>query len=294
MSDYSYRFIINPHSGNKKDLNKILSLIQARFAAKNYEIKYSEYAGHAGVLVREALERKIETIVAIGGDGTLNEVGSQLVNSDSILGLIPRGSGNGFARSLAIPLNLQESIGTILHPVIKTIDTVKLNQDYYLGVAGTGFDAMIAHAFQNFGPRGPLPYFYLGTKTFFNYSYPEFRILESDQNRPIHPLTITVANTRQYGNGAIIAPAADYQDGLLDICVVQQIPFYKSLQSLRMLFNGKIDNCAFYSTFQTKKVVIENDSSNGIYHMDGEPRTGGQVLRFEIVPKSLQVITSGN
>ncbi len=294
MSDYSYRFIINPHSGNKKDLDQILSLIQDRFSSKISEIKYSEYAGHARILAREGVDLQIETIVAVGGDGTLNEVGSQLVNTDSILGLLPRGSGNGFARSLGIPLDFYKAIETLLNPKILTIDTVQLNEDYYLGVAGAGFDAMIAHAFQNFGPRGPLPYFYLGAKAFFKYDYPEFRIKESGHNKPIHPLIITVANTRQYGNGAIIAPLADYQDGLLEVCIVHKIPWYKLLQSLPMLFTGRINNSAFYSTFQAEKIVIENNSIDGIYHMDGEPRSGGQVLRFQVVPSSLKVITTGN
>lgn len=291
MSEHSYQFIINPFSGNKKDLSQIISLIKSRFDGLRYELKYSEYAGHASVLAREGVEQDINVIVAVGGDGTLNEVGSALIHSKATLGLIPRGSGNGFARSLGIPLNIHKAVDTLLNPNILTIDTAQINKDYFFGVAGAGFDGMVAHAFQTFGPRGPLPYFYLGTKSYFNYNYPEFRITQAGHSDKIRPLTVTIANTAQYGNGATIAPQADFQDGLLEVCIVERIPWYKMLQSLKLLFNGKIGQSPFYSTFQVKKIVIENGSRDGIYHIDGEPKTGGRILNIEIVPKSLRIIT---
>ena len=291
MADISYRFIINPISGSKK-LDKLIHLIEAEFSGVDHELCYTKYAGHATELAEDAAGSGIDVVVSAGGDGTINEVATGIVGTATALGILPRGSGNGFARSLTIPLDMKSALDLLLKKNIYTIDTVRINDSHFFGVAGVGFDSIVAHAFQAFGTRGPLPYFYVGVKEYFKYNYPEIQIETENRSLVLNPLIVSIANTSQFGNGAQIAPQADFQDGLLDICIIKKLPIMKSLKSVSDLFSGKIAGNEFYETFRAKKIRILNTSTKGMYHMDGEPRLDGFELNIEILPKTLKVIRS--
>ncbi len=292
MPDLSYWFIINPTSGCRHDVEQLTGIIQTLFIEQKYQIKFTEYPGHATELAAEAVNLHIDIVAFAGGDGTLNETASGLVHSNTALGIIPRGSGNGFARSLGIPLETKQALELLLHPNIVTIDAAQVNEEYFFGVAGVGFDALVSSAFQNFGHRGPLPYFYIGVREFLKYAFPEIYIETEEQTFKVNPLTVTIANTSQYGNGARIAPAADFTDGLLDICVIKKFSFFKGLSGVRSLFNGKIANNDFYQTFRSSRIKIINGNPQGLYHTDGEPKAGGNELDISVLPKALRVVAN--
>jgi len=285
-----YFFIINPNSGNNKKKHIIKNALR-KYPDLEKSVKYTEYPGHAGQMTRQLLEKGIQTVIAVGGDGTVNEIACELVNSQVNLGIIPMGSGNGFARSLNIPLNPGQALENIFKSNSIKVDVGKVNQRYFFAVAGVGIDANIAIKFQSSKRRGAFPYFVIGTKEFFNYSYPEFTITKSNEKLLVKPLTITVANANQYGNGALIAPHADLQDGLLDVCIIAQMSLMRTLYAAKKIFEGEIHKLSAYSSFNADRFEISSQTVDINYHVDGEPMSGTNKLVFSVLPKALNVIT---
>ena len=287
-----YLFIINPKSGVRHPIEQIKEYIKSIFDEEpdhSFKIEYTRYAGHAKIIAEQAADENIDIVVAAGGDGTVNEVCSALVKRHAAFGLIPIGSGNGFARSLNIPLNYKQAINRLIHGNITQIDVGKIGEKYFFGVAGFSFDAQIGAKFAAFGHRGPLPYFYIGLKEFFKYQYEEFELTFDDQKFIADPLILTVANTSQYGNGAAIAPQADYSDGLLDICIVDRLDFFNGVLKLHYLFNNKIQMLPTYKSFRTRKLHIKRALDSAYYHLDGEVFKGVHEFDIEILPQSLRV-----
>ena len=287
-----YLFIINPKSGIKHPLQRIKEYIKTVFdqeSAHSYEIAYTQHTGHAKILAGQAVEHNVDMVVAAGGDGTVNEVCSALVFKETGFGLIPMGSGNGFARSLNIPLNYKMAIDRLIKGTIKKIDVGRIGDNYFFGVAGFSFDAQIGAKFATYSHRGPLPYFYIGLREFFKYQYEEFQLSFDDQKIVTNPLILTIANTSQYGNGAVIAPQADYKDGMLDICIIDRLKFFSGVLKLNYLFNRKIQSFSAYRSYRTKKVQIKRESNSGFFHLDGEIHKGSQNLEIEIIPLALKV-----
>lgn len=288
-----YIFIINPKSGGKDTSSRLVNHIKETFSdlkGHYFKIVFTEYAGHAREIAAECSKTGVDIVVAGGGDGTMNEVCSALVNSpNTSFGLIPIGSGNGFARSLRIPLNSKMAILKLVDPDKCSIDVGIINDQYFFGTAGLGFDAEIGAKFQEFGTRGPLPYFYIALREFFKYKYEEFTITMDNDKIRVSPLLLTIANTNQYGNGAVIAPMADYSDGLLDVCIIEKLKFSEGIRKLNTLFNNKIETLSTYSSYKTTKLKIERSQESGIYHIDGEPKQGGKQLDIELLKRALKV-----
>ena len=288
----NYLFIINPKSGVRHPLQQITDEIKSVFDEKSnhtYAIVYSQYAGHARKIAEDAVSQKLDMVVAAGGDGTVNEVCSALVNTNTSFGLIPMGSGNGYARSLNIPLNFKHAISRLSEGSIKQVDVGKIGERYFFGIAGFSLDATIGAKFDTFGHRGPLPYFYIGLCEFFKYKYEKFELIFSGAKIETNPLILTVANTSQYGNGANIAPQADYKDGMFDICIVEKLNFWDAVFRLSYLFNGKIQSLSTYKSYRTNKLHIKRANNSGYYHLDGEIFEGGGEFDIEILPLSLKV-----
>ena len=284
-------FIINPVSGIGKDLKRLTQLIADKYHTANcdFQIQYTRYAGQATELAKEAVQKGVPQIVAVGGDGTMNEVARGVVHSDAVLGLIPGGSGNGFARSLGIPLQQEKAVDLLLEERYQLIDAGQVNDHYFFGVCGLGFDAEIGARFQSFGRRGPLPYFYIAVKEYFKFHPETVRLVTRDETLQKEIFLITVANTQQYGNNAYIAPRADVQDGLLDVCIVEPFTLPQILANVHRLFNKTVDKFPAYSGFRCEEVTIVRSSDQGWFHIDGEPRRGGRELTIRIVPKCLNV-----
>jgi len=284
----NYFIIINPISGNKNTSKKLVKKIK-KYLTGSYKIYYTQYAGHGAELAKEAERKNTDVVVACGGDGTINEIASSLVNTNIALGVIPTGSGNGFVRSLNIPLKMTDAITLLNNPEIKSIDVGKINNRYFFGIAGIGFDALIGSKFQNFGKRGALPYFFISVKEYFKYDYESFKIMEKGEVRFIKPLLIAIANTSQYGNGAKIAPQADPADGSLDLCIMKKMKNIEVIKNILSLFNGKINLQPFYSSKRVKSIVIKRENNSGFYHVDGEPLYEEKDLNINIIPNALKV-----
>jgi YegS/Rv2252/BmrU family lipid kinase len=283
-----YIFIINPQSGTVRNKNFLKNIIRQDIPGEA-KITYTEYPGHASKLATDAINSGFKYVIAVGGDGTLNEVGSVLIGRKAVLGLIPMGSGNGFARSLNIPLNPQKAFKTILIGKTRFVDAGSVNNRFFFTVAGVGFEAYVAERFQKSNFRGPVPYFYKGLQSFFKYGYPGFTIEIAGEKKSICPLTIAIANAPQYGNGAIISPEADMSDGLLNICIIDKINFSRLIKHVNLLFKNKINRLPAYNSFKSKEIKIFSDGKIK-FHTDGEPGIADQALTFKIIPKAINII----
>jgi diacylglycerol kinase (ATP) len=246
------RFIINPISGVNRHPKKISTWIEKIFrdSEDQYQITHTTKPGDGTLLARKAVEEKCDIVAVVGGDGTVNEVGRGLLGSQTALAVIPSGSGNGFARNFRIPLNQYQAIKLLLSPQIVSIDAGKINDHHFFNVAGFGLDANISQHFEEFGLRGPLPYFLVGTRAFLAYQPDSVHLKLDDQELDFSPLLVSIANAPEYGNGAIIAPSARPDDGYLDITILDHMPLWKAFHNLYRLFNGTIDHIAGFHMFR--------------------------------------------
>lgn len=189
-----------------------------------------------------------------------------------------------------IPLRLDENIKILLSSKVTTIDVGRINDKFFIGVAGTGFDALIGSKFQEFGTRGPIPYFLIGIRQFLIYQPQEY-FLKFDDEQIIEKKAIVIvcANTKEYGNGAIIAPDADPTDGLLDICIVDPLSIYRGVSVASMLFQGTLNKSPYYVHQRCKSLIITSHSGEMYWHRDGEPDEKEAKLEIRIEPQALHV-----
>ena len=272
-------FVLNPASG-VPPLNFIVS--------KELEIRKNQLSfcktltkEDTGSLIRQNFT-KYEVFVAAGGDGTVHTVAEQLVGSNKILGVLPIGSGNGFAKEFGFKMNVRSLLSDIKRADSMDIDVIEINDKLCLNVAGIGLDSFVAHSFNNLKIRGFLPYIWLTFKTFLLLR-PFHATIKCDGEEIISEnlFVLTIANTRQFGNNAYIAPEARPNDGMIEIVLIK--PFPKILGSLFIirLFTKKINKSKYVRHIKTdKEIVIETDETR--FHIDGEPLdiSGKVVIRI--------------
>jgi diacylglycerol kinase (ATP) len=272
-------FVLNPASG-VPPLNFIVS--------KELEIRKRQLSfcktltkEDTGSLIRQNFT-KYEVFVAAGGDGTVHTVAEQLVGSNKILGVLPIGSGNGFAKEFGFKMNVRSLLSDIKRADSMDIDVIEINDKLCLNVAGIGLDSFVAHSFNNLKIRGFLPYVWLTFKTFLLLR-PFHATIKCDGEEIISEnlFVLTIANTRQFGNNAYIAPEARPNDGMIEIVLIK--PFPKILGSLFIirLFTKKINKSKYVRHIKTdKEIVIETDETR--FHIDGEPLdiSGKVVIRI--------------
>ncbi len=289
----SYAFILNPVAGSKKDPFFFEKLI-IQFCQENqleYLLWKTERPGHGRLLAREALRKGSACIVAIGGDGTINEIGGELIHTPVSLGIIPKGSANGFAREFGIPLNPRKACESLLQSKTLAVDVGKINEELFFSVGGVGFDARIGYRYnqsQKGGGRGRIPYFTSALREYLAYAPPAMSLRFVDQERRFCPYLIAIANSRQYGIGAQIAPKAIVNDGFLNLSVIHQAPLHQYLWFLPKLFTGTIDSAPFFENISIQEATISSDKEL-LYHIDGEFRFGDKKLVVKIEPTSLMV-----
>lgn len=286
------KFILNPVAGKRRAPEKIVSLLQQELgdSSWDFDIVLTERRGHGYHLAKEAVAEGYQLVVAVGGDGTVKEVASGLVHTGVALGIIPTGSGNGLARDLDIPLNLKGAFRVLLSGKESKVDTGVINGRYFFSTAGLGFDARVGLLYNQRGKgrRGILPYFYIGVKEFFFYRPEPIQVQIDEYRLKVTPLLITIANCRQYGSGAQIAPRAKIDDGLLDLCILKTMSLPQALISLPKLFTGKIDSIPQMDYHQIAQAEIIREKPGPI-HLDGDPFIEPPILRISIIPKSLVV-----
>ncbi|MGY0039156.1 diacylglycerol/lipid kinase family protein [Pedobacter sp. NJ-S-72] len=292
MAKSNILFIINPISGGKDKL-KIPAIIDANLDRSKFNPNYSftEYVGHAAEIAEEAANKNFDIIVAVGGDGTINEIAAKVMQQQKILGIIPFGSGNGLARFLKIPMNTAKAIQVLNNLNVIKIDTGTFNDKFFFNMAGMGFDAHISSVFVGNKKRGLSGYLKLGFKEMINYK-PETYHLRIDgvgYTRTRTAFVVSVANSSQYGNNAHVSPHASVTDGLLDVCVIKSFPLYKLPLLAYHMLNASTDRSDMVEIIKGKEIQITRVEDAAI-HIDGEPYFMGREIAVSISPLSLNVI----
>jgi len=282
-------FIINPVSGTGRQ-NEIEQIIRNEMSPNHWttEIIYTEYPGHARTIAGASVGN-CDMVVAVGGDGTVNEIGSALVNSDTVLGILPIGSGNGLARYLGMPFKIPRALQVLNYFERQAIDTIKVNNFISLNVAGIGFDANISHKFAKRKRRGPIAYAQLITKEFTKYKSTTYRVTIDGNTQDWDAFLISFANSSQWGNNVKIAPNALIDDGLIDICIIRDFPKFTAPALLFNLLDQSIDQNKYDIVIKAHKVIIEHEKPM-LGHVDGEPIFLEQKVIIEVLPFSLKVV----
>lgn len=256
----------------------------------NANFAFTEYVGHAAEIAEEAANKHFDVIVAVGGDGTINEIGAKVMQQDKILGILPFGSGNGLARFLKIPMNTVKAIKVINDFEVKMIDTATFNDKCFFNMAGMGFDAHISSVFAGNKGRGLTGYLKLGLSEVLNYKPQNYRITIDGKAYMRTAFVISVANSSQYGNNAHIAPTASVTDGLLDVCIIKEFPMYKLPLLAYEMLNSKTDHSKMVEIMKGKNIHISRMKDDAI-HIDGEPFFMGREISVSVKPLSLNIIT---
>ncbi len=276
-------YIINRISGNGKK-----ERIARTLAAKGCKIAFTEYAGHAELLAREATE---EVVVAVGGDGTVNEVARGIVGTDKILGIIPCGSGDGLARHLGLSHNIEKAIHTIEQGKWKAMDAAEVNGRLFFSVCGVGFDAVVSERFAESGKRGLSNYVKQGLKTWKTYSPDHYEVEIDGEKMEVDALFITVGNSDQWGNNAKITPLAECCDGILDVTIVEKFSVWElPLLALRLM-TGTLHRSRKVHCYRGKEIRISRQHE-GAAHADGDWFIAPEVLDIKIIPSALKIITN--
>ena len=267
------------------------NLIDAYLKNHEFEVSLTEHRGH-GKEIAAAEHQNFDAIVAIGGDGTVNEIGSELKGTKCAMGVIPAGSGNGLARHLKIPLNVKSAIERIDSFSPKAYDTGMVNNLFFASTAGFGFDGHIAELFDKYPKRGFLSYAKLIAREYKKYEPLDYVIEVNGEEIKCKSLLCAIANSSQFGNGFTISPDSDMQDGKFELVMIEKFPFIETMAVGTRFFTQTIKNSKHFKAIQFEKSLkIQVGSENPIYfHVDGEPLEGGSKFQIEIKPKSLLII----
>lgn len=287
-------FIINPVSGTQNK-EQILSLIDKKLNKEKYlhEIIYTEYAGHAEEIAAQKAKENAYAVVAIGGDGTINEIARSLVHTQTALGIIPCGSGNGLARHLRISMEVKKALDIINDGWMDVIDYGKINNVPFFCTCGIGFDAFVSLKFAKAGRRGPLTYLEKTLSESLKYQ-PETYELEMEGGTQKHKaFLIACGNASQYGNNAYITPHATLTDGLLDVTILEPFTVLDIPSLAFQLFNKTLDQNTRIKTFRCQTLRIRR-TKPGVVHFDGDPMMTGEEIEIHIIQKGLQVFVPRN
>ncbi len=285
-------FIVNPISGTTNKKN-IVGLIPQYFTAPDFlaEIKYTEKAGHATELAKDAVKEGFDIVVAVGGDGTVNEVARSLVHTSAALGIIPCGSGNGLARHLSIPTNIKKAMQILQKANVEQLDYGRLNEHHFFCTCGVGFDAFVSDKFSRSGKRGFLSYIENTLVEGLKYK-PETYELEVDGERQhFKAFLIACGNASQYGNNAFITPQASMSDGLIDVTIMEPFNLASAPHIALQMFSKTLDKNSHIKTFRCKSLKIIRKQP-GVVHYDGDPITIDGDLNISLVEKGIYMVTN--
>ncbi|PSK95113.1 diacylglycerol/lipid kinase family protein [Taibaiella chishuiensis] len=283
-------FIINPKSG--VDRVKALKDLIDKQLDKNLfdpEIAYTEYAKHGTELARNAVANGYKTIVAVGGDGSVNDVITGIQGTDATLCIIPKGSGNGLARTLGIPLDQSRAIALINTGKRIHIDLGKVNDRIFVSNVGVGFDTLVAKKFAKSERRGMAIYSWIVTKHLWTYKEWEWEIEVDGKVLQEKAFILTVANAQQFGYNFKIAPTADLQDGLFDVVIIKKFPKILGSYIALRAFNGSLLKSKYVKHLRGKRVTIRHPKLT-ILQTDGDVHACGNELKVEMMPAALRVM----
>jgi YegS/Rv2252/BmrU family lipid kinase len=280
------RFIVNPRSGRAL---RALAEVKAFADRHGAEVVLTERPQHATSLARSALDGGFQMVVAVGGDGTMNEVASALVGTNGILGLVPCGSGDGLGRHLKIHGSTRHALHVLANGRPRAIDTGLADGHPFFTVAGLGFEAEIAARFNRLTSRGFLRYLSTSVGALKNWEAQRYVVTHGNERTELRAFTLAVANSDQYGNNAIIAPGATADDGKLDLCAIPALSVFNALPLAARLFAGSIDRHRHIFLRRGDRFVVEQETQS-LLHTDGENWQAGKRVEFTICPAGLQIM----
>lgn len=283
-----YLFIVNPMAGvgGKRKFPDLINQI-CKEKGISARVLFTRCAGDAINIIREFFN-EYDVFVAVGGDGTTNEIVSALAGTGKIMGLIPAGSGNALGRELGISMYPSTALNELFRSHLMTIDTGYVNERRFVNICGLGFDNHIARCYAQTTFRGPVPYISYILKEFPLYVPGEYHINIDGKIWNGRAFVVTIANTSQYGNNAFIAPRAIVNDGWLDVCVMRPFPVGMAPEMTLRLLNKQLDNSKYCEYFRAKNVLIGGENLN--FHIDGEPITNNNPIEVNIDPLSLKIL----
>jgi len=285
-------FIVNPKAGITPKSKVVIELLAGNiFPSSRFipEVRFTERAGHATEIAKDAVERRVDIVVASGGDGTVNEVACAMVNTGIPMGILPAGSGNGLARCLGISMSYALALRTIIRGKTKLMDVATVNDILYTSIAGIGFDAHVAQKFSETYIRGMISYMKITLNEFRSYKPQTYKITIDGVSMEKHALMIIFANSDQFGFNTRIAPQAKVDDGLLDICVFKKMPAAQLINVGYHLLRGTPAKSGYAEYFRGKEITIEN-IADPLMNIDGEPKIIGSPVKINIKPLALCVI----
>lgn len=283
-------FIVNPISGTKsKDALPLLVKQLIDDSLYECEIIKTEYAGHAAELASQCVNDHIDICVAVGGDGTVNEVARSLAHSETALGIIPCGSGNGLARHLCLPMDMKQALQVINAGKTDYFDYGVINDQPFFCTCGMGFDAYVSLKFAESGKRGLATYVENVLKEGLTYKPDTYIITDESGNHQYNAFLVACANASQYGNNAYIAPEASMQDGLLDVIIMEPFNIIEAAKVGFDLFAKTLKSNKHIKTFQARSIHIHRNES-GAVHFDGDPTNMGTDIDVRIEPLGLKAI----
>lgn len=257
----------------------------------DYEIVVTEYAGHASEIAARAKDEGVDLVVAVGGDGTVNEVARSIVHSGTALGIMPCGSGNGLARHLLLPMNLKKSLDIINAFDVRDLDYGIINGHPFFCTCGMGFDAFVSQKFAEAGKRGPITYAENILREGLKYKPETYTIVDENGTTQYKAFLISCANASQYGNNAYIAPQASMSDGLIDVIIMEPFDVFEAPQISIDMFNKTLDKSSKIKTFRCKKLHIHR-SKPGVIHYDGDPVMTGEDIDVELQEKGVKMLVN--
>ena len=284
-------FVVNPISGvgRKDQLPEIVDKYIDR-ESNDVEIIFTEYAGHAFEIAKQKAAAGIDIVVAVGGDGTVNEVARALVETHTALGIIPCGSGNGLARHLMLPINMEGAMQIITEGVIHDLDYGVINNHPFFCTCGMGFDAFISQKFADAGKRGPMTYIENVLVEGLKYEPETYSVtLDGNDTEPYKAFLISVANASQYGNDAYIAPKASMSDGFLDVVIMEPFDIIDAPQVGLDLMNKTLDKSSKIRSFRAKDIHITR-TNPGVIHYDGDPIMAGKDIHVQLKSKGIRIV----
>lgn len=292
MPKNKIRFILNPFSGPRKNID-IESLIKSKIDSNiiEPEIIYTNYPKHAIELSKEAADLNYFAVVAVGGDGTINEVASALKYTKTALGIIPLGSGNGFSYHLGIRRDIIKSINLINHSNKICIDTATMNHEFFINVAGLGLDAKVAYLTKINSKRGFFPYFIQTIKQINGFRFMKMEIKSDQSERTGDYAMVAVANGSMYGYDFSIAPRAKMNDSLFDVVLVKKVPIFRYFGLAFSMIFKTLDKSSIVDYFNCSELQIKTKDAE-YYHVDGEGQKSDTFeFNFKVHPSSLYLLT---
>ncbi|REJ83523.1 MAG: diacylglycerol kinase family lipid kinase [Bacteroidetes bacterium] len=285
-----YLFIINPKSGtvSKKHIPELIRY-EMDPAIIDTHVSFTESAGHATKLAKEAVLNGFDSVICVGGDGTVNECAQALSHTRVKLGIIPAGSGNGLALHFGIPLDAREALKTLNKCYELDIDSLKINDRFCIGTFGLGFDAHIAHLFAASEKRGYYTYVKLVLGEFYKYNPKDYLLQIDGEKHLLEAFLLTVANGSQFGNNAVIAPFADPGDGIIDVSVMKKFPLISAPSLIYRMMKNTLYKSKYFESFRAKEILVYNNIELKC-HIDGESCVFNSDIHVKMQASSIRML----